>query len=764
MNLARWGLALTLLVAPYQAQAQVPIPLALEVNLNGESRGTALMLQRGSDLLVSGDDARNWRLKLPPQPELVFRGQSFHALSSLGLTVSRLDESSQRIDLRAEPSAFEASALSFDNLEYRLTPATWGGFASYDFVGYRLDGVSTIDGAFTLSGFAPYGSLSYQFVERNLWTDGAAPRETVRIATTYRHDWAESLMSLEAGDTVSVPGSFGRALRYGGINVGSNFSLRPGFIRQPLPDLSGRASLPSTVEVFVQNQLRSVTQVPAGPFTLENVPVISGAGDARVVVRDALGRESVVTSSFYVAGGLLRPGLTEWNVGAGKLRDDIGGEPDYARGYATALARHGFTNWLTAEGRVEVESERTRVVGGAVDVGGLWGELETTVGLADVDGIGNRWLGGLGYRYVTLDYNVGLRWVGAQRGFRLPGDTLLDPTPLRVITANGGARLSARWSAGVAWLGIDRQSGLDTRSLNVSATLSLNQNASVLFSYNRVTEAGVMRNVGSIMLSIALGPQTTGTAGVDVGSDRRQFAGVQRSLPFDEGWGYRALATHYEDLTRAEVGAALNLPAATVSAELVDETRRQLAARVGVAGSFALIEDKMFAAREIADSFALVRVPGVERAPIFLDNQPAGDTDAEGRLVLPRMTAYVPHQIRVDVDALPPDATIVRDRETAVPPQRSGVVVTLGVRRTASALVKVVDGDGRPIGVGSAVSIDPDGNVTSVAQGGAFFIQAEPGRKKATITERGKKCVVEFELTRSDVGAYRSLGPIPCVR
>jgi outer membrane usher protein len=128
------------------------------------------------------------------------------------------------------------------------------------------------------------------------------------------------------------------------------------------------------------------------------------------------------------------------------------------------------------------------------------------------------------------------------------------------------------------------------------------------------------------------------------------------------------------------------------------------------------------------------------------------------------MTPYVPHQIRVDVDALPPDAEIVRDRETAVPPFRSGVVVTLGVKRTAAALVKVVDADGRPIGTGAAVSIEPDGTATSVAQGGAFFLRADPGRKRAVITARGDKCTIEFDLGLSDVGAYRTLGPYTCAR
>ena len=166
----------------------------------------------------------------------------------------------------------------------------------------RAERASAVDGAFTLAAFFPYGSVSSQFVERNLWSDSRAARETGRIGTTLRRDWAESMTTLEVGDTVSRPGAFGRALRYGGISMGTNFSLRPGFIQQPLPNLSAQASLPSTVEVFVQNQLRTVTQVPAGPFTLDSVPVISGAGDARVVVRDALGRESVVTSSFYGNG------------------------------------------------------------------------------------------------------------------------------------------------------------------------------------------------------------------------------------------------------------------------------------------------------------------------------------------------------------------------------------------------------------------------------------------------------------------------------
>src|SRR5512134_3888315 len=96
------------------------------------------------------------------------------------------------------------------------------------------------------------------------------------------------------------------------------------------------------------------------------------------------------------------------------------------------------------------------------------------------------------------------------------------------------------------------------------------------------------------------------------------------------------------------------------------------------------------------------------------------------------------------------------------PMPRSPAIGKRRCRRSAAALVKAVDGSGRPLGMGAAVSVEPDGSTTSIAQGGAFFVRAEPGRKRATITQHGERCIIEFELLSTDVGAYRSLGPYTC--
>jgi outer membrane usher protein len=73
---------------------------------------------------------------------------------------------------------------------------------------------------------------------------------------------------------------------------------------------SGTATVPSTVDVFVNNSLVTSSQLPPGPFVIDRLPTMSGTGDVSVVVRDALGREQVVTQTFYSSTTLLAGGDT----------------------------------------------------------------------------------------------------------------------------------------------------------------------------------------------------------------------------------------------------------------------------------------------------------------------------------------------------------------------------------------------------------------------------------------------------------------------
>ena len=84
----------------------------------------------------------------------------------------------------------------------------------------------------------------------------------------------------------------------GGILFATNFSTQPTFITYPLPSFYGETAVPSALDIYVNGRLKQSRNVEPGRYVLEEVPVITGAGQLQVVARDALGRQQVFTQDF----------------------------------------------------------------------------------------------------------------------------------------------------------------------------------------------------------------------------------------------------------------------------------------------------------------------------------------------------------------------------------------------------------------------------------------------------------------------------------
>ena len=117
------------------------------------------------------------------------------------------------------------------------------------------------------------------------------------------------------------------------------------------------------------NNTRRVTEeVPPGPFAIEDLPALTGAGEMQLKVTDLLGRETLVTQSYYVSSRLLRAGLSEYSYEVGFERDKFNQASfDYGKPLAAATQRYGITDGLTGEGRIEL-SERQQTLGGGSSV------------------------------------------------------------------------------------------------------------------------------------------------------------------------------------------------------------------------------------------------------------------------------------------------------------------------------------------------------------------------------------------------------------
>ncbi len=143
----------------------------------------------------------------------------------------------------------------------------------------------------------------------------------------------------------------------------------------PVPGFAASAAVPSTVEVYLNNTQRYSDTLPAGPFEISDLPVATGPGTSKIIVRDANGNEIVTTADYFISDRLLRPGLADYSAEIGFPR----------RGYGTAFdnyspqlmgsgsVRYGLTNALTLEGHAEGGMTLANLGMGAVAGLGRWG-------------------------------------------------------------------------------------------------------------------------------------------------------------------------------------------------------------------------------------------------------------------------------------------------------------------------------------------------------------------------------------------------------
>src|SRR5690606_7642649 len=174
--------------------------------------------------------------------------------------------------------------------------------------------------------FSPLGVLSSTalFKKETGAQQIAGQRNSVRLDTQWETSWPGSAVSLRLGDTHTAAVPWSRATRIGGIQLSRNFALKPYFSTAPLPSFLGSADIPSNAELYVNGIKQFEQEVPAGPFNIQTMPYISGAGNATLVLTDAMGKQRAVELPFYNSTTLLKKGLADWSIEAGYVRKSYG--------------------------------------------------------------------------------------------------------------------------------------------------------------------------------------------------------------------------------------------------------------------------------------------------------------------------------------------------------------------------------------------------------------------------------------------------------
>jgi outer membrane usher protein len=772
----------------HAASADPLIEAVLEVTLSADSAGDMMVVLRdpGGTLYLDEDSFARLRLQLPQTAAHEYDGHRYYAPAAIkGCTVA-IDEARQRAVITAPAWALGSTHVSApDRQRPSVTPASPGGFFNYQLSAQQINGQSTGGVYGELGAFAGAGVLTNTVVGRA--ADGQ--QQLIRLDSTFTRDFPDSLNTLSVGDAISDPGSWGYAVRYAGIRWSRNFALRPDLLTTPLLSTGGTAVVPSTVDVFVNNQLVTSNQLPAGPFVIDRLPTVSGTGDVSVVVRDALGREQVVTQSFYSSTNLLARGLTQYSINVGSIREDYALESDhYGSTLGEASYRRGITDEFTLEGHAEYLAGDAHAAGlnAAVGVGHIGIVNVTAANGGDADGTG--WLTGVGVEHRGSNWSFVANTARASGGFSQVGAVTLPAEQMRQRTLlQTGMGLGRYGSLSLAYVRETYRNSPAAQTLGLTHSVNFGGSGTLNFTLTRTRiasespsmEASIAAPVTSIpsVLTNVAGPAQNSTSayliyvfplggrraasltavnGSGSGAPQNEvIASVAESPPAGPGAGYRLSAS-----TAGNYDADWRQQFAGADVEVEVARNQGLDGRSAYAsGAMTWLDGQLNATRSVNGSFAMVDVAGLPDVPVYVENQLTTHTDESGRALLYNLRPYEANRISISPEELPLDTAIASTSTILAPPYRSGVVARFPVERVRGGTFRLVTEDGSPVQVGAVVRLK--GKQFPVVFDGMVYVTDYDHGMGGDATWKGGHCSFRLEPPPSDE-PVPDMGTIRC--
>lgn len=684
-----------------------PTEHVVDLRINGQAADSALVVLQDPEgaLLIRVEDVSRLRLRPDAQDAVSIDGEHYYRIATGQGREVRFDAQRMVVDILLPPAAFEPTEARYvPPTAPDVSPTPHGGFLNYDVSLEQASGSTTAGTLLELGYFGPHGVVTHSTVAR----DDAGSLRNVRLETTWTRDMPGRAATLRVGDAISAAGSWGRSVRFGGIQFGTNFATQPTLITTPLLAASGEAVLPSTVDIFINGRQVASESVAPGPFSIEGLPAVSGAGQMQVVVTDALGRQQVVAQAYYGGGAsLLRDGLQEFSLELGSIRRDYGTR---SSGYGDLLAagtfRRGLTDWFTLEAHGEVQGGGAAAAGlGAAWQAGSVGVLNSVLALGgDAEGTG--WQGGLGFERSgqRLGFFAEARY--ASRDFAQVGDSVLLHAPRLRIVAGAGYDLRRLGTVRALY---GRQTFWDApeaQTLGLTYAVSIGQAGFLSFFASH----GLSGDRGTNILlnwTLPLGERRSMTSslehamGDDAGTRTRASVSLQQSLPAGSGTGYY-LDASTDDVYRG--GYALQGDAGLAE---VEYARRGDASawRATAVGGLAVTGAGVMPARRLDRSFAVVQVADYEGLTVYVDHQPVGRTDRHGRVLVDNLRAYEENQISLDPAQVPMDAALSVASMSLTPAYRSGPLVRFPVERAGAVTLNLLQPDGTPVPAGAMVTV-----------------------------------------------------------
>jgi outer membrane usher protein len=740
----------------------------LGVYVNGiDTRRITLFLEdKQGNLYVHKSDLDEYSLYVPKAPPIEFEGQVYYPVASFSDGEVKIDKKNLTVSLVVGADFFKSNAYTATDNEFVVpTEPDLGGFFNYDIYGLQTDGMTFANGIFTPGIFYASASATSGFLASYNEGDDENDQFTnfVRLNSSVEIDYPRTMKTLILGDAFSTTGLWGSSIGFGGIQWGTNFGTQPTFLTYPMPSFTGEATVPSAVDLYLNNALVDKQSVPPGPFTITDIPVTSGSGNLTVVVTDLLGRQETITIPYYLSTGLLKPGLHDYSLEAGFIRLNYGNESnDYGQFMTVYTDRFGVTDILTAEWRAEALLDQQTLGAGGVFLLQDW----ATVVAATAASHSEFGMGGLvefGFQRTSQDaINFGFNLTTTSPDFTQIGFGENTVAPSFQGQYFAGMGLDELGTLAVNYIQQNNRGSENIGLISASYFKSLFKIWSLSLGAQAQVSGGSNNSV-YLTLSRMYGTYTSLNFGgsAQKGQNPQGNAQINRALPYGPGWGYNLSTSQGDnDFYQGTVMAQSDVGTYSLgAARQID----QMSYQGGVRGSLAVVDNDVYLARTLGSSFGVVEVPGYENVRVYNYNQVVGTTNGKGKVFMPNLLSYQNNTVGIEPDDLPIGTEIQTAQMNMIPYFQSGLKITFPIDSHYGATARLVDLHGKDFPAGTLVeAVGNDNQMMVAAKGEVYLNELQIGTNEFIVKSEDKTCRFSINFVVNPEDELPDLGTLVC--
>jgi outer membrane usher protein len=639
-------------------------------------------------------------------------------------------------------------------------PATLSGYVNtHAGIGYE-EGDEPSSGRMEIPSVFLDGALRWEALVLEGDAQVNAGGELIQHSLRLVHDIPEFALRATGGDVQISPDGILAAPALMGVALERNFSLlQPSSNIRPTGKRSFRVERRSDVRVVVNGHDVRRLQLPPGEYDLDDLPLASGGNDIQVIIKDEFGNTEILDYSILFNRALMRPGLSEWSLAAGKMvqsnavrKEDKLSDPGPV---VVGSVRTGISETLTTGAALHLSGEEK--------LGGVSALLQNELGLL---GLGARaslndagqfgWSG-----EVELNFDRAILWndraslnLGLEYFSEHAIASFADENPQGSrFRVHGSLYQPIWWDINLSLSGYYLFSTEDEETrygLSVSANKSLSQDVSVGVSGSFDQDNGINNDLTpddgfSLFARLRYQPSDTSSLSLMYDAVSRTSA-ASYDTNFEEGSNRIAFGVDVEHHPDAPSGSSENVAGADFSMSnsryelnashsrhLQGLGDRQISSRTAVNAGWgmAFADGALAFGRPVRNAFAIVDAhESLEDGDIRIgrskDTQ-RGQIDLFGPALIPDISAYTQTSLPFDIENAPAGYNFGTGSFNLYPSYKSGFLLKVGSDFSLSAVGILNDGDGKPLALKSGtIASDqyPDRSITIFTnRAGRFSVQ-----------------------------------------